>query len=403
MCLITLLILSPTVFASNYSIIVSDNSKRSNSVLLEASNLTGLVYIQVMNDPSIDQVKFYLDSNSGPAYRIERIAPYDMEGSYGRRRAKAFNTNKLPDGSHYINASIVLKDGSVITETAYFIIDNALSSIDNVSTDSQNSDPNFSQSSLNVTSSSFTFVVNVKSKRSDRYPLQSSILSGNTYIELLSDIQIKQVAFYLDSSPSSARPARHIERKAPYDFSGNNFFNVSGPFNTNSVPDGAHTIFALITLDDDTKVTAKTDFYIRNTSSDALTKDAPSYSDQNVIDTSSNSSTNDDFSYAGRTLINWSAPTKRENGFELLQSEIVQYVIYFGTQSKVYTDSITITEKSNNVLPTSVFVDNLEPGIVYYFSGITVDSNGLRSALSNEVSRLITLLDSNLNETQGHN
>jgi len=133
-----------------------------------------------------------------------------------------------------------------------------------------------------------------------------------------------------------------------------------------------------------------------------LTGDATSYSDQNVINTSSNSSTNDDSSYAERTLISWSAPTKRENGFELLQSEIVQYVIYFGTQSKVYTDSITITGKSNIVLPTSVFVDNLEPGIVYYFSGITVDSNGLRSALSNEVSRLIALFDSNLNETQGH-
>ena len=370
-----LLILSSTVLASNYNIIVSENSDRSNSVPLESSLLAGPIYIQVMDDPNIDRVSFYLDTQTDTPYRTEYHAPFDMAGPNYDGTASALDTSELLDGSHYIHVSVVLTDGSVITETAFFIIDNALSSYDYLSVDLQRNDPVLSKSSQSIAtsskgSSSFTFVNNDNPDRSNPYQLQSSTLSGNAYIELVSSIQIKKVAFFLDTSPDSTSSAIHNERNAPYAFAGDNFFKKPHPFDTRSVSDGVHTVFALITLEDNSVVTASSDFYISNSSSDF-------------------SVANNDTSNTGKTSISWSAPTERESGFKIFQSEIKKYIIFYGVRSHIYTDFIEITEKTDNVLPTSALIDQLEPGVVYYFSGITVDSNGISSILSNEVSRYI--------------
>ena len=138
-----------------------------------------------------------------------------------------------------------------------------------------------------------------------------------------------------------------------------------------------HTVFAVITHNDNTTTTVSSDFYILNTSSDI------------PDDNSDTPDDNNEPTLTGQTTISWSAPTERESGDNLSQSEITKYVIYYGTQSRVYTGSIEITEKINNVLPTSVLVENLEQGIVYYFSGVTGDSSGLNSKQSNEISKLI--------------
>ena len=461
-----LVILPPPVLASNYSINVSKNSDRSNTIPLESSNLAGLLYIQVMDDTNIDQVNFYLDSSTGTPYQTENIAPYDLSGTNDDGSAKPLNTTELLDGSHYIFASIVLSDGSEITDTAYFNVNNPPPSNDYVLLDVHingqgvikelnsglecresncsfkfeagtlvhlnatptNKTDEFSawegicegkndcifsidydntvtalfneqvQDTQSKSSPSFSLVFNNNSDRGNPLLLQTDNLSGLVYIELLSSIQIKDVAFFLDSSPDSTSNARQIERLAPYDFSGTNSSNAPNPFDTETVSDGGHTIFALITLEDGTKVTTSSDFYILNINSD--TSDSISDTSNSISDTSDSnrdtldstsdtSDSNNYSSYTGQTTISWSAPTERENGMDLLQSEITKYVIYYGSQSRVYTDSIEVTEKINNALPISVLVDHLEPGLVYYFSGITVDSSGLRSKMSNEVSKEI--------------
>jgi len=489
-------------------LVISQNPDRSNSVPLESNFLTDLAYIQVLDDTNIDQVNFYLDSSTGTPYQTENIAPYDLSGTNDDGSARPLNTTELLDGSHYIFASIVLSDGSEITDTAYFNVNNPPPSNDYVLLDVHingqgvikelnsglecresncsfkfeagtlvhlnatptNKTDEFSawegicegkndcifsidydntvtalfneqvQDTQSKSSPSFSLVFNNNSDRGNPLLLQTDNLSGLVYIELLSSIQIKDVAFFLDSSPDSTSNARQIERLAPYDFSGTNSSNAPNPFDTETVSDGGHTIFALITLEDGTKVTTSSDFYILNINSD--TSDSISDTSNSISDTSnsisdtsnsisdtsnsisdtsnsisdtsnsisdtsdSNSDTSDSnsdtldsisdtsdsnnySSYTGQTTISWSAPTERENGMDLLQSEITKYVIYYGSQSRVYTDSIEVTEKINNALPISVLVDHLEPGLVYYFSGITVDSSGLRSKMSNEVSKEI--------------
>ena len=126
----------------------------------------------------------------------------------------------------------------------------------------------------------------------------------------------------------------------------------------------------LYTMEGVREVTEKSDFTISNT---------------DII----HSRSDNIYSSPDKNTISWTAPTKRESGTEIIQSELKKYIIFYGTRSKTYTSHIVIDNKFNNALPTSVSIDHLEPGVVYYFSGISVDSNGLRSIMSNEISRLI--------------
>lgn len=90
------------------------------------------------------------------------------------------------------------------------------------------------------------------------------------------------------------------------------------------------------------------------------------------------------------TTVSWTAPTQRESGNPLPVSEIKKYIIYYGTKSGVYIDAIEVGLPDNsNTIPTELSIDGLDKGLVYYFAGMTVDSNNLSSKLSNEVTRLI--------------
>ena len=85
--------------------------------------------------------------------------------------------------------------------------------------------------------------------------------------------------------------------------------------------------------------------------------------------------------------VSWTAPNQREDNSVLSSSEISHYIIQYGKISGTYTNSIKVA-KTNNQLPTEITVSDLTEGEVYYFAGITVDSNASQSVLSNEVSKV---------------
>ena len=416
---------------NSFSLVVSQKPDRSSSAPLDSSTLSGLAYIHVMDAPNIEQVNFYLDSSTGTPYQTEGITPYDMSGTNNDGTAGALNTTELLNGSHYIVASIILSDGSEITDIAYFNVNNAPPPTEymlldihingqgvvkelnsglecresscsfkfeagtsvHLSATSENNTHEFSawegicegkndcifsidydntitalfneqvQDTPSKSSPYFSLVFNNTPDRDNPLLLQSSNLSDNVYIELLSDIEIKRVAFFLDLHPDSGSSATQIENVTPYDFSGTNGDKTPRAFDTSSVSSGAHTLYALVTLKDGTETEIKSEFIISNTDSTYPTSD--------------------------KNIISWVAPSERENGAEITPSELSKHIIYYGTRSETYTGFIEISKKINNVLITSASVNHLEPGVVYYFSGISVDSNGLESGMSNEISKLI--------------
>lgn len=84
----------------------------------------------------------------------------------------------------------------------------------------------------------------------------------------------------------------------------------------------------------------------------------------------------------GEVTLNWSPPTQNTNGSTL--TNLAGYDIHYGTSSGDYTQSVSV---SNPGIATYV-VDNLTPG-TYYFSVGAVNSQGVESPLSSEVSATV--------------
>ncbi len=94
----------------------------------------------------------------------------------------------------------------------------------------------------------------------------------------------------------------------------------------------------------------------------------------------------------GMINVNWSAPTEREDGTALASSEIKQYTIYYReSQDQPYAGatSLVVTDDGSGNVPTSLSIEGLEKGKSYYLAGVTIDTNGLTSQLSNEIVKIV--------------
>jgi hypothetical protein len=84
----------------------------------------------------------------------------------------------------------------------------------------------------------------------------------------------------------------------------------------------------------------------------------------------------------GGVTLNWMPPTENTNGSTL--TDLAGYNIHYGTSSGDYTQTVSV---SNPGIATYV-VDNLTSG-TYYFSVGAVNSQGVESPLSSEVSATV--------------
>lgn len=94
----------------------------------------------------------------------------------------------------------------------------------------------------------------------------------------------------------------------------------------------------------------------------------------------------------GAINVNWSAPTEREDGTALASSDIKQYTIYYReSQDQPYegATSLIVTDDGSGNIPTSLSIEGLEKGKSYYLAGVTIDTNGLTSELSNEIVKTV--------------
>ena len=94
----------------------------------------------------------------------------------------------------------------------------------------------------------------------------------------------------------------------------------------------------------------------------------------------------------GSIDVNWTAPTEREDGTALASSEIKQYTIYYREsldQPYAGATSLVVTDDGSGNVPTSLKIPGLEKGKSYYLAGVTIDTNGLTSQLSNEIEKTV--------------
>ena len=88
-------------------------------------------------------------------------------------------------------------------------------------------------------------------------------------------------------------------------------------------------------------------------------------------------------SSSGNASVSWAAPTENTDSSALVN--LGGYVIYYGTASKNYTSTITLT----NPGLTLYVIENLPAG-TYYFAMTAKTTSGVESSLSAEASTTIS-------------
>ena len=84
----------------------------------------------------------------------------------------------------------------------------------------------------------------------------------------------------------------------------------------------------------------------------------------------------------GSVTLSWNPPTENTDGTPL--TDLTAYKIYFGTNSRQYSNEIRI----NNAGITTYVVDNLSPD-TYYFAATAINSSGIESPYSGEAVRTV--------------
>lgn len=89
---------------------------------MAGSTLIGDVFVFVVSDKAVKEVRFHLDDPNfaGTPIKIEKGAPYDLAGTAADRTAKPFNVDQLTPGTHTLTTRTFLTDGSAVTTQAAF-------------------------------------------------------------------------------------------------------------------------------------------------------------------------------------------------------------------------------------------------------------------------------------------
>jgi len=110
----------------------------------------------------------------------------------------------------------------------------------------------------------FTLRASSNADRTESFALTDATTSENLYVFLDFTDPVASVAFYLDNATATG-DADQVSEEAPYDFSGTTSDSTAFPFDTTSIPNGDHTITAVVTEPSGSQTTLTSSFVVTNT------------------------------------------------------------------------------------------------------------------------------------------
>ncbi len=112
---------------AQYELLLGADADRNSPVSLDGATVAGDIFVFTSPDTGVRRVFFYIDdpTQSGPYFKREGKAPYDLNGTMSNGQANAFDTNTLSDGSHTITARVELSAGGNAVVTATVTISNS--------------------------------------------------------------------------------------------------------------------------------------------------------------------------------------------------------------------------------------------------------------------------------------
>jgi uncharacterized repeat protein (TIGR01451 family) len=209
---------APGGVVSKYAPQVSTRRDRGASRPVEGATLSGPVAIFVPTSREIARVEWFLDdpAMTGRPRQVERLAPYDFDGTAWDGRAQMFPTRLLADGAHVVTARVVGRDGQTEVVSSAFTVSN----------------PRPATRVLSFSTSP---------GRSEPGPLDGATVSGPVAVFVPSEPDIAAVRFSVDGVP------RSTERFAAYDLGTT---NPNGSARLVTFPPGDHVVTARIEFDD---------------------------------------------------------------------------------------------------------------------------------------------------------
>src|SRR5690606_5781186 len=158
---------------------------------LAPHDLTGTPYINTTpNTAAIEEIPFYLD---GEYVSEEENDPYDFKGGTVAS-ANDWNTTKVPDGQHTIEAEILLTNGTITSASASFTVAN--NGLPPTPTPTKAPSP---PPTPTPHPDIYGLVYSLSSNRAEPRELAGATISGKVYVFTTPDSpDIEELNFYLD-------------------------------------------------------------------------------------------------------------------------------------------------------------------------------------------------------------
>jgi hypothetical protein len=108
-------------------LVLSLSPDRSSAVFLGSSTVEGEIYVFVMNSRTLAKVEFYLDDRwqTRPPTGIDMTPPFDLAGTADDGTARPYDTTKLVDGLHRLQAVLTWSNGYKSSRRADFTVKNS--------------------------------------------------------------------------------------------------------------------------------------------------------------------------------------------------------------------------------------------------------------------------------------
>ena len=220
-------------------ILFSTSSSRGDADVLDAAEVSGAIYPFVKPD-DVKEVEFYLNDpeRKGNPRSLERFEPFDFAGSAGEL-ANALETTQLSEGINTITAAIRYRNGKDKVVTSTFVVANR-SSADGKE----------------------TILVSDSSNRADAKNLDNAVVDDDMYVFVVPKSEVESVQFFLNDD------LVRTERYAFYDFATTSSDGKAEAFDTTQLPEGEHTIRAVLTRASGGKDTVEATFRVGEGGSD---------------------------------------------------------------------------------------------------------------------------------------
>jgi hypothetical protein len=217
-----------TLTVTQIGVTVSTNAKRTGAVDLAGSTVSGNIAV-FATPPSgsspVIVVAFYVDDplRASAPYRLQLLAPYDLNGTLSNGTANLFDSRLLLNGTHTVTTEVLRLNGTIDRRTVSFNVNNPA--------------PTVTQ----------RIQVSTSPTRSNPAVLNGQTLSGSVAIFVAPTTGVKSVEFWLDKTNLTVSP-RSVDSSAQFDFNGTAGNGQATMFNVGSLAAGSHRIATRITF-----------------------------------------------------------------------------------------------------------------------------------------------------------